>query len=309
METEQLIFLSHSAKDADLAKEISVQIETNLPGFKVFASTRPSAIPSGTEWFDAILEKLESAAALVVLLTPASESSLWVGFEFGYFWKKSGRNSAYFLYHPKASIAGPIANIQGTLITDPEHLAEFFSRLCEGFGREYEAKTDPGLIAGMARMLTVPPPERTYRKFIEFLGTAQWSQWNLENEEVWTCEEDAIYQIVVPRRDFSERDKFDEEWTRGFPNPSTSRQPVQLRIAGTTIMELIFVYLDGARYFVPMPRIKVEGEEKRSFYWVRDSVEYKVHQIVGYLHLDPSLEAFALRKGIEVVDTDIYHED
>jgi hypothetical protein len=169
MASEPLIFLSHSSKDAKLAREIAQQIEANLPGFKVFASTRPAAIPSGSQWFDFVIDHLDKAVALVVLLTPLSENSLWVGFEFGYFWKKSGRSNAYFLYHPKATITGPIANIQGTLVTDPEDLKGFFAKLCSDLGTACELKTDFGLIAGMARGLAAPPPERTYRKFIELL--------------------------------------------------------------------------------------------------------------------------------------------
>ncbi len=307
METGPLIFLSHSSKDAELAGEIARQIEANLSGFKVFASTRPAAIPSGTEWFDYVIDHLDKAVALVVLLTPLSENSLWVGFEFGYFWKKSSRGKAYFLYHPRATITGPIANIQGAVVTDPEHLEGFLSRLCADLGTVCEIKTDLGLIAGMARGLVIPPPERTYRKFIELLDTAEWREWHLENEVVWTCEEDAFYQIVIPKRDFDEYDSFSEEWTKNFPNPSATRQPVQLKIAGTAIMELPFIYVDGARNFVPMPKIKAEGDEGRSFYWVKNSIEYKVGKIIGYLDIDRNLESLAARKTMRILDEDMYH--
>jgi hypothetical protein len=75
-----------------------------------------------------------------------------------------------------------------------------------------------------------------------------------------------------------------------------------LRVAGATIKQIYFISLDGGRYFVPMPEIRPLPNERRSFYWERNSLLYKVGKLVStFYHPHESLETFAGRQGIEII--------
>lgn len=73
-------------------------------------------------------------------------------------------------------------------------------------------------------------------------------------------------------------------------------------------MDLLFINLDGGRYFLPLPEVRQEGEEKWGYYWTRDSIEYKVSKVIGEFYLFRDLEAFAEWKKMEILDTDIYRK-
>jgi hypothetical protein len=298
MQNKALIFLSHSSKDEVLAGILANQIETEVGSrAEVFASTRPTAIQSGEDWFDKILESLDKAEILVILLTPSAENCVWVGFEFGYFWKKKNRSNVHTLYHPKATIPNPLGIIQAKLITNPEHVRDFLRQLGHSLGVQPGRSNVDALIRS-AQALTIPSPERTFRKFGELLDQAEWLHGFIDEKEVWTCEEDVLYQIVIT---YENGEEFYEEWTRGFPDPTTNRYFVHLDVAGVTIKQISFISLDGGRNFVPMPEIRPLENERRGFYLNKDSFQYKVARLVGRYDHCETLDEFAVMKGIEIV--------
>jgi hypothetical protein len=74
MESKPSIFISYSQTDAAWAKELSKDLERR--GFRVFLSS--DLLLPGANWRLEVGKALESANAMVVLLSPASNNSLAV---------------------------------------------------------------------------------------------------------------------------------------------------------------------------------------------------------------------------------------
>lgn len=129
------VFLSHSSEDAELAELLDNQIKKACgETFDVFRSTDPYEISVGDTWFPTILAHLETAKALIVLMTTSSTNSRWVGFEIGYFWKRAKRDKLlriYPVYAPGAPIF--VENLQAKALGDVEQVKAFFQKLCAQF--------------------------------------------------------------------------------------------------------------------------------------------------------------------------------
>lgn len=308
MDNHPLVFLSHSAADKSLAMLLAENIEfaTNSK-VRVFVSSRPDAIPSGRDWRDEVLENLDKAEVLVVLLTAAAKNSIWVGFELGYFWKKLDKSKIHILFHPKVSIPEPLSVFQGKNVTHDLEIGNFFAEICKNLGLDFPKQPlNITSIAEEARALEVDPPYMSIHNFERFLTHSNWTDEHIKHTLVWICSEDAIFQIEKG----DETEDFTEEWTRKFPDVHGSRRySVYLKIAGNIIKELTFISVDGGRYFVPMPKIRTIGKEiigtdsqKVEFYWETTSLEYKVGQIIGrfYGAMADNLEEFAQHTGIMI---------
>jgi len=87
---------------------------------------------------------------------------------------------------------------------------------------------------------------------------------------------------------------FKEPWANQFPDEHASSHFVELRYAGTTLKQLVFVYCDGARYRIPLP------ERDASRFWLsRSSLGWKVARLFDqYERLDRTLP----RLGVELLD-------
>lgn len=82
------MLISHSSKDAALAKDLHDLIErASLKQIQPWFSSDKSAfggIGAGDRWFDRIRKELHESSAVIVLVTPNSTSSAWVHFEAGF---------------------------------------------------------------------------------------------------------------------------------------------------------------------------------------------------------------------------------
>jgi hypothetical protein len=301
------IFLSHASEDAAFAILLASEIEREFtPNVKVFASSRPNAIPSGTSWLDDVLKNLDKADVLVILITTASESSIWVSFELGYFWKETGGRRIHTLYHPKAKIPNPLNTLQAKLVTDKQQLQDFFQVLCQEIGHPLTNTANLGTLVNSAHSLSKSPPQRSLANFERLLETSEWDEVIDGNRKILLCADDMFFQIVI---DWDSREDFAGEWTRPFPDSkSTKKYPVKLTIAGVTVKVFYFISVDGGRYFIPMPDIgevhtNKSGEfESREFIWKRDSLIFKVAEIISeFLGIYSSLEAFATHTGIKII--------
>jgi hypothetical protein len=83
---ERRIFVSHATADGALAGALADVIRAAVPGVEVFVSSQPGSISVGEKWQEAIEQKLITASAYIVLLTPASVERHWVWFEAGSIW-------------------------------------------------------------------------------------------------------------------------------------------------------------------------------------------------------------------------------
>jgi hypothetical protein len=138
---------------------------------------------------------------------------------------------------------------------------------------------------------------RDLGRFAASLARGPWISRVVSGGETWFLEEDRSYQIRVG----SEGEEFREPWTEVYPDKYGSLQyEVHLLIDGVVIEELKFISCDGGRIFVPRPEIKMRGSE-RVFYWDRDSVEFRVGEIIGRFYRYGTLEGVAEKSRIEIV--------
>lgn len=82
-----LVFISHDSRDADLAEAFS-NLLTDASGgilksFRSSAKTGTAGIEYGTEWYKAIMQKLDDATDVVALLTARSLNRPWILYETG----------------------------------------------------------------------------------------------------------------------------------------------------------------------------------------------------------------------------------
>ncbi len=133
MSDKPVIFISHSSKDRQIALVVQEQL-ANVLGIdkgSIFVSTDPYAIPSGGDWFEVINRQLVMADALVVIASTSSVQSIWVGYEIGYFWRKTGgSNYIYPLLTEAIELRGPLERLQSKALNDETSLRSFFAQIC-----------------------------------------------------------------------------------------------------------------------------------------------------------------------------------
>ena len=113
-----LVFISHDSRDAELADAFSTLLTDASGGIlKSFRSSDKkgtSGIEYGTEWYNAVMTKLDGATDVVALLTPRSLDRPWLLYEAGVASGKMGTSVlglAVGLSLARAS-SGPFAQFQ-----------------------------------------------------------------------------------------------------------------------------------------------------------------------------------------------------
>jgi hypothetical protein len=143
---------------------------------------------------------------------------------------------------------------------------------------------------------TQPEIENTFSGFQQLVENATWSKELIEDKDVYACDDNALFQIVL--EDNSE--EFSEPWTQVYPDRNGSgKYDVSLKINGVTIKQLIFVWCDGGRIRVPLPRIKIVGDQ-RVFYWEANSLEFKIGKLIGNFYIYEDIEGIARMSNIEI---------
>ncbi len=87
----KLVFLSHAAKDQEIAISLKRAIENAVPGSDVFVSSDTEDLHPGDDWVKKILEKLQEARMLLILSTERGLHRPWVWFETGAGWRSGLR--------------------------------------------------------------------------------------------------------------------------------------------------------------------------------------------------------------------------
>lgn len=112
------------------------------------------------------------------------------------------------------------------------------------------------------------------------------------------------FQIVIDW-DNTVTENFKEEWVNDglFPDKDNNASYyIRLEVNGMLLDRELFVSLDGHRYFVPVPRTKMEGQERGFFY---DQKQSQLTRIIGKFHFDDmNLEVFAKKqkKSITIIE-------
>lgn len=137
---------------------------------------------------------------------------------------------------------------------------------------------------------------RSSNYFEHMLTASAWEKNYLNDTVTWTCPKDVTLKILVP----DSTDDFVEPWTERYPDKRGRRIDVQLKVNDSTIAELLFISLDGGRILVPMPR-RVVTDGVQIFFWERDSIEFKVGQVIGHYYIYNSIEGVAKISDISIL--------
>ena len=165
-----------------------------------------------------------------------------------------------------------------------------------GIGHKYYEKASADqkkLLENLSRDLK----ETNTLKYFEYLlENSEWQKEFVDNDEFWISEVNNSFQIQAGE----EGRDFHEAWTEGFPDPSTTRYPVYLKIKNSVVKELTFISIDGGRIFVPMPDRKIEND-KSVFFWNMNSLEIKVANIIGEYYIYEDIHGVARRSKVEII--------
>jgi TIR domain len=131
-----LIFVSHKASDADVARELQRALDTEFLGHpRFFNSSDHESVQPGIAWFDSIVDALRECAVLLVILSPAALASAWVNFEAGAAWIKGALVIPCCIGQVrKSSLPAPYGHLQGVDLDDPDDLDQLFKRLASQAG-------------------------------------------------------------------------------------------------------------------------------------------------------------------------------
>lgn len=142
MSEKPVIFISHSSPDGSLARLLKQQIELCFDNrVEAFAAD----IEPSENWFDKVMDKLNQAEAIVLLIAHNSvRLSHWVWFELGYFWARHDdvllsadkkKKIYYPLYIDDIKWPSPVEDlkIQAALLSDVDQLGRFFGQLVRQF--------------------------------------------------------------------------------------------------------------------------------------------------------------------------------
>ena len=130
-----------------------------------------------------------------------------------------------------------------------------------------------------------------------FIENTSWCKELIDHKEVWICNKDNTYQIEIGEPS----GEFREKWTQVYPDrQNVSKYPVYLKINNTIIKELTFVSCDGGRIFVPLPELQSE-QDQIVYIWRKNSLPYKVCQIIGKYYLHETIEGVAQMSRIRIL--------
>ena len=139
--------------------------------------------------------------------------------------------------------------------------------------------------------------EFTLGGFEKLVESAQWTKELINNQDVWVCSTNALFQIVLE----GDSEEFSEPWTQVYPDKlGSGKYTASLKINGTIIKQILIVWCDGGRIRVPLPRVKTSGDD-RIFYWSSDSLEFKLGKLIGNFYSYGTIEGVAAMSNIEII--------
>ncbi len=165
----------------------------------------------------------------------------------------------------------------------------------------YYVKSGSDQKAALNDLASVLQSGNTLERFEALFRNSHWTKLLIENRETWVCNLDNTFQIVQGDRERG----FNEPWTDSLPDPNASVYQVCLKIGATIIKELHFISADGARIFVVMPEIGLDSHRGRYFFWNKDGIGVLVTNIVGNFYIYETLDGFAARSHIDIVESHI----
>ncbi len=129
------------------------------------------------------------------------------------------------------------------------------------------------------------------------------------SDEIWRYKKHPEFVVEVKDDSRAWDQGAIEPWmTMSLPDKNKSVYMVHATVSGVVLYAEQFIALDGWRYFVPIPRIKMDEridlgeadeEDKRKFFY--DEVQVLLAKLIGKLHGDKSIEEFAKHSNIALL--------
>lgn len=225
------IFISHASIDQHLASVLQQQLALvfDVPNQSVFRSTDAEAIAPAKDWFDAINEALDLANALVVIVSSSSMKSIWVGYEIGYFWHKTGAEKRiYPLVIPNTEITGPIQRLQYKSLVTAEDVGAFFNTLCAHLGTGNSDLVNTEAVVQAAVDVNIENIKRTLKDYVELeVEPGQQLYYNKIDRELGLPSGSAqkYFPQIVPQNWRVDEERRNSAGTALYPPPSPSNPP------------------------------------------------------------------------------------
>lgn len=137
----------------------------------------------------------------------------------------------------------------------------------------------------------------TLKYFEVLLVSSNWKKEFINHREVWIAEDNTTFQI----QSGDKGDEFGESWTEMYPDQTTLKYPVYLKIDNSIVKELDFISLDGGRIFVPIPDQTIKDDKTR-YLWNINSLEVKVCKVIGKYYIYKNLVGVAKMSKVELVE-------
>lgn len=140
-------------------------------------------------------------------------------------------------------------------------------------------------------------PTITIADFLRAIETFDWQKEFINHQEVWIYRGNNLLQI----KSGNNSESFTEKWTQVYPDKfGSSRHYVYLKAYGVTIKQIPFISCDGGRIFVPMPEFRVVND-KIEYYWNKNSLEFKLGQLIGDFYAYGSIDGVAAMSKIRII--------
>lgn len=134
------LFVSHATSDGEFAEAVRQEIDKVFAnGINVFSTSSPGAIPVGNDWLSDIENRLNSAQAIIAIVTPVSIERPWLWFEIGATWL-NGRKGDCRIYPLCAQeinlseLPEPLSRLQALSLGKATDLKMLFEGLIKQFG-------------------------------------------------------------------------------------------------------------------------------------------------------------------------------
>lgn len=134
------LFISHATSDREFAEAVKQEIDKVFAnGINIFSTSSPGAIPAGNDWLNDIENRLNSAQAIIAIVTPVSIERPWLWFEIGATWLngRKGDCRIYPLCAQEISLSElpePLSRLQALSLGRATDLKMLFEELIKQFG-------------------------------------------------------------------------------------------------------------------------------------------------------------------------------
>ena len=132
----------------------------------------------------------------------------------------------------------------------------------------------------------------TYDEFMGLIVNSEPDAWLYDDEKgIFVFTDDLLISIIGKEVDYDEFGRFYEEWAVSFPDPKAYRKEFELCYAGNIIETFYTAMVDGARMYIPYPRM---GDMTIS------NKQYQIGKIVNLMNTGYGFDNYLRQANISV---------